>query len=65
MPLRIAAGWFPLSTRPSLAFWRDVELQSPFDRRSLPVYSVMLAMAGAGFCLCLALRFKISPTIFP
>jgi membrane-associated phospholipid phosphatase len=61
---REAADWFPLSTRPSFAFWRDVGLQSPFDPRSGPIYLLIAAMAGVGLVLCWLLHFKISLEIF-
>jgi membrane-associated phospholipid phosphatase len=41
------------------------KLLSPFDRRSLPVYSVIAAMAVVGLSLTFALGFTISPAIFP
>jgi membrane-associated phospholipid phosphatase len=53
-----------LSTRPSFAFWRNVELQSPFDPRSRAVYLLIAAMAVVGLFLCWALHFKISLEIF-
>ena len=48
----------------SPAFWRDVELRSPFDPRSRPVYILIAAMAFGGLILCWLLGFRISPEIF-
>lgn len=45
--------------------WRSVEMQPPFDRRSLPAYATLALMAVMGLCLCAALRFSISAEIWP